>query len=153
MTTHTNKKHEPEDIKDIKKKLIHNTIKFVIGISLLITCRFYVESHPAEKISFFSWFKVIWQNVDIALANIIWDNWAILKQKYHLESYYEALIALSEEKPCVEASIKLELHDTYDSLVNEPKNTFANKLDDYIQKQIDFERELRVECAPTDTVQ
>jgi hypothetical protein len=134
------------EMKEIKKKFIGNVVKFVIGSVLLICCYFYVGSHPAEQIAFFSGFKVIFQNVEIFFQNVFGNNGDLLKQKYSLESYYQALISLSEEKPCVDAQVVQALHDTYDRLLDEPKSTLSYTLDEYIQKQFEFDSVLRVNC-------
>ena len=132
--------------KKFKKRLIGNVIKFIIGICLLVLCWVYVEKHPAEKISFFSGFKVIFQNVEIAIFNLVGQDGALLRQKYNLQNYYEVLIALSDEKPCIDPDIRLHLHKTYDDLVHESFTTLAQTIDEYIEKQVVFDRELRVEC-------
>ena len=130
----------------MKKKFINNIIKFVIGLILLGLCHIYLQSHPAEQLSFFSGFKVIYQNAEIFFQNLFGNNGDFLKKKYALESYYQALIVLSDEKPCVDPQLIQDLHDTYDQLLVEPKNTLAYTLDEYIQKQFDFDRALRVNC-------
>ena len=38
----------------MKKKLIHNFVELVVGVILLWMCYGYIQTHPAEKISFFS---------------------------------------------------------------------------------------------------
>ena len=130
----------------MKKKLIHNLIELVIWLVLLWMCYGYLQSHPAEKISFFSWYKVIYQQTEIFFQNLFGKNWEWLKQKYSLESYYQAMITLSEEKPCVNPDIVRDLHDTYEKLQDEPKNTLEHRLSYYIEKQYEFDGELRKEC-------
>ncbi|MDR0282886.1 MAG: hypothetical protein LBI53_06480 [Candidatus Peribacteria bacterium] len=132
---------------EIKKKFFRNLIKLIIGSILLTISYGYIKSHPAEEISFFSGFKIIFQNAEILFQNIFGNNGDILKQKYSLESYYQALIALSEEKPCVDSQLITDLHDTYEQLLAEPKNTLSHTLDEYIKKQFDFDRALRVDCT------
>jgi hypothetical protein len=73
-------------------------------------------------------------------------NGELLKQKYNLESYYQVLITLSEEKPCIDSEIVEDLHKVYNSLVDEPKNTLGRTLQYYIDKQYEFDDELRKEC-------
>ena len=130
----------------MKKKLIHNLIKLVIWLILLGMCYGYLQSHPAEKISFFSWYKVIYQQTEIFFQNLFGKNWEWLKQKYNLESYYQALITLSEEKPCVNPEVVKDLQETYAALQKEPKNTLEHNLQQYIDKQYEFDGELRKEC-------
>ncbi len=130
----------------MKKKLIHNFVELVVGVILLWMCYGYIQTHPAEKISFFSWYKVIYQQTEIFFQNMFGKNWELLKQKYNLESYYQVLITLSEEKPCIDSDIVEDLHATYEALQNEPKNTLEHTLEYYIDKQYEFDEELKREC-------
>ena len=70
----------------------------------------------------------------------------MLKQKYNLESYYQVMITQAEEKPCVDPDLVKDLHETYQKLQKEPKNTLEHTLQKYIEKQYDFDEELRREC-------
>ena len=136
----------------VKKKLLHNLVELVIWTALLWMCYGYIETHPAEKISFFSWYKVIYQQTEIFFQNIFGKNWELLRQKYNLESYYQVLITLSEEKPCIDPEIVTDLHQTYEKLQDEPKNTLEHTLQYYIKKQYDFDEQLRKECSFVDDV-
>ena len=130
----------------MRKKLVNNLIELVIWCVLLWMCYGYIQTHPAEKISFFSWNKVIYQQTEIFFQNIFGKNWEILRQKYSLESYYQALITLSEEKPCIDPEIVTDLHETYEKLQDEPKNTLDHRLQYYMDKQFEFDDKLKVEC-------
>ena len=131
----------------IKKKLIHNLIELVIWLTLLWMCYWYLQTHPAEKISFFSWYKVIYQQTEIFFQNLFGKNGERLKQKYSLESYYQVMITQAEEKPCVNPGIVKDLHKTYEALQDEPKSTLEHKLQYYIEKQYEFDAELRKDCS------
>ena len=130
----------------MKKRLIHNLIELVIGLALLGMCYGYLQTHPAEKISFFSWYKVIYQQTEIFFQNIFGKNGEWLRQKYSLESYYQAMITLSEEKPCIDSEVVKDLHETYEALQKEPKNTLEHRLQYYVDKQYEFDGVLRKEC-------
>ena len=134
------------EMREIKRRFVANVIKFIIGMILLIFSYCYVNSHPAEEIAFFSGFKVIFQNAEIFFQNLLGNNGDLLKKKYSLESYYQVLIALSEEKPCVDVQLIRDLHATYDSLLAEPKSTLSYTLDGYVQMQFEFDKALRVNC-------
>ena len=56
------------------------------------------------------------------------------------------MITLSEEKPCVNPEVVKDLHETYEALQDEPKNTLEHRLQYYIEKQYKFDEELRKEC-------
>ncbi len=138
--------------KAMKNKLIKNFIELVIWLALLRMCYSYIQSHPAEKISFFSGYKVIYQQTEIFFHNIFGKNWDVLKQKYNLESYYQAMITLSEEKPCVNPEMINDLHSTYQALQNEPKSSLEYALPYYINKQYEFDTELKKECDTSDYI-
>ena len=134
----------------MKKKLIQDLIELAIWVILLLMCYGYLQSHPAEKISFFSWYKVIYQQTEIFFQNLFGKNWERLKQKYNLESYYQVMITQAEEKPCVDPEIIKDLHETYSKLQKEPKNTLEYKLNIYIEKQHEFDSKLRQWCPKND---
>lgn len=135
----------------MKKRLIYNFIELIIGLLLLWMCYQYIQTHPAEKISFFSWYKVIYQQTEIFFQNIFGENGDLLKEKYDLESYYQVLITLSEEKSCVSPELVEDLHLTYQNLLNEPKSNLEHVLPHYINKQYEFDAELRKECDDLET--
>ena len=134
----------------MKKKLRNNLIELVIWLALLWMCYVYIQNHPAEKISFFSWYKVIYQQTEIFFQNLFGHNGDLLKQKYSLESYYQVMITQSEEKPCVDPDVVKDLHETYAALQKEQKNTLEYKLQLYIEKQYKFDEELRKDCSVED---
>ena len=134
----------------MKKKLVHNLIELVIWLVLLWMCYGYIQSHPAEKVSFFSWYKVIYQQSEIFFQNLFGHNWEWLKQKYDLESYYQVMITQAEEKPCIDADVVKDLHETYEKLQKEPKKTLEHTLHEYIEKQYIFGEELKKDCPIED---
>ena len=134
----------------MKKKLVNDLIELAIWLLLLWMSYGYLQTHPAEKVSFFSWYKVIYQQTEIFFQNVFGKNGEWLKQKYSLESYYQAMITLSEEKPCIDADVIKDLHETYEALLDEPKNTLEHKLQYYIDKQYEFDWKLRKECPVDD---
>lgn len=136
--------------KSLKKNFIHNCIELIIWIALLRMCYWYIQTHPAEKISFFSGYKVLYQQTEIAFQNIFGNNWDYLKQKYELESYYQVLITLAEEKSCTNPNTIQDLLNTYKELQNEPKKTLEHTLSYYIQKQYEFNEEINQTCPNED---
>ena len=142
----TNTEKPISEKKAMKKRLIHNLIELAIWLVLLGMCFGYLQTHPAEKISFFSWYKVIYQQTEIFFQNLFGKNGEWLRQKYSLESYYQVMITQAEEKPCVDPEVVTGLHETYAALQKEPKNTLEHNLQYYIEKQYEFDDELRKEC-------
>ena len=56
------------------------------------------------------------------------------------------MVTLSEEKPCVDPDLIVDLHETYEALQNEPKATLEHTLQGYLDKQREFDEELKKEC-------
>ena len=56
------------------------------------------------------------------------------------------MITQAEEKPCIDSELVKDLHETYEKLQDEPKNTLEHTLQNYIDKQYQFDEELRKEC-------
>ena len=56
------------------------------------------------------------------------------------------MITQAEEKPCVDPEVVKDLHETYAALQKEPKNTLEHKLQYYVEKQYEFDEELRKDC-------
>ena len=56
------------------------------------------------------------------------------------------MITQAEEKPCVDADVIKDLHETYAALQDEPKNTLDYRLQFYVDKQYKFDEELRKDC-------
>ena len=56
------------------------------------------------------------------------------------------MITLSEEKPCIDTDIVKDLHETYEALQKEPKNSLEHRLQHYIDKQYEFDEALRKDC-------
>ena len=57
------------------------------------------------------------------------------------------MITQAEEKPCVDVELVKDLHETYEKLQKEPKNTLEHTLQNYIEKQYEFDEALRKECV------
>ena len=60
------------------------------------------------------------------------------------------MITQAEEKPCIDPELVKDLHETYEKLQKEPKNTLEHKLNYYINKQYEFDDKLRKECPIPD---
>ena len=137
----------------MKKKFIHNLIELAIWLALLWMCYAYIQNHPAEKISFFSWYKVVYQQTEIFFQNLFGHNGEWLKQKYDLESYYQVMITKAEEKPCVDPDVVKDLHETYEKLQREPKKTLEHTLQYYVGKQYEFNEELKKDCPSNEELE
>ena len=122
-----------------KKQLRNNVIKFVIWLILLWLSWGYIQKHPAEKVSVFSWFDVLWQKVEVFFQNTFKWNWNLLEQKYSLEKYYKELITMAEWNSCLTAESYNRLEQTYNNLKDEDKKTLSDTLPEYIKQAYVFE--------------
>ena len=125
--------------KSDKKQLRNNIIKLVIGLILLALSRWYIQKHPAEKVSVFSWFDVLWQKIEVLRHNAFVGNWDLLERKYSLEKYYSELINIAEWNACISSKDYDELESTYENLKNEDKDTLNETLPKYIEQAYIFE--------------
>lgn len=125
--------------KEQKKEFKWNIIKFIIWCILLWMCRWYLQNHPAERISVFSGFEVLWQKVEVIRNNRFGANGDLLESKYSMEKYYKELINIAENNPCLTTDELTDLENTYQNLQNENKNTLNETLPEYTKQAYIFE--------------
>lgn len=122
-----------------KKELKKNFIKFAIWIVLLLISWSYVQKHPAEKVSVFSGFEVMFQKAEIFVQNIFGQHGELLERKYSLEKYYKELIKMAENNKCMNVDNIKDLHDTYTKLKDEKKHWLDDVLPNYTKKAYEFD--------------
>ena len=122
-----------------KKQLRWNIIKFVIWLILLALSRWYIQKHPAEKVSVFSGFDVLWQKIEVFFSNTFKWNWDLLERKYSLEKYYKELLNMAEWNECLSTEQYNEISETYEQLNAENNETLNETLPWYVQKAYKFE--------------
>ena len=122
-----------------KKQLRWNIIKFVIWLILLVLSRWYIQKHPAEKVSVFSGFDVLRQKVEVFLHNTFKGNWNFLEQKYSLEKYYKELLNMAEWNECLSTEQYNEISEMYEKLKAENNKTLNDTLPWYIEKAYEFD--------------
>lgn len=122
-----------------KKQLRWNIIKFVIWLILLALSRWYIQKHPAEKVSVFSGFDVLRQKVEVFFHNTFKGNWDLLERKYSLEKYYKELLNMAEWNECLSTDKFNEISETYEQLKAESNETLNETLPWYIQKAYELE--------------
>lgn len=127
-----------------KSELKRNLVKFIIWIVLLGFCFAYIQNNPAERVSIFSWFQVIFQKVAVVYNQVIGKNWELLKRKYSLEKYYKELIKSAEDRKCVSLEVIKKITEEYNSLKNEDVSTLETRLPGYsrasYQHEVDIEK-------------
>ena len=122
-----------------KKEFKWNIIKFIIWIILLWMCRWYLLEHPAERVSVFSGFEVLWQKVEVLWHNIRGANWELLENKYSMEKYYKELLTMAENNTCLTNEEYTDLENTYKALQKESNKDLENVLPEYTKKAYMFE--------------
>jgi len=125
--------------KQDKRQLKWNIIKLVIWLILLVLSWHYIQWHPAERVSVFSWFDVLWQKIEVLWHNTFQGNWDLLEQKYNLEKYYQELLNLAEWNECVSSQDYKNIEDTYNKLQNEDIKTLNWALPQYINDAYMYE--------------
>ena len=127
-----------------KKELKRNFIKFIIWLLLLLFCFIYIQNNPAERVSIFSWFQIIFQKVAVIYNDIVGKNWELLKRKYSLEKYYKELIKSAEDRKCVPVETVKKITEEYQSLKNEEIWNLETRLPSYsrasYQHEVDIEK-------------
>jgi len=122
-----------------KKVLKNNIIKFIIGCILLWFSFYYIQWHPAEKVSIFSWFEVLRQRISVYFHSVTNTNSDALKKKYDYEKTYEELIQMAKSSTCESASaITTQINETYFELKKEKLSGLDNYLPWYNRKASEY---------------
>lgn len=124
-----------------------NLVKFVIWLVLLVFCFVYIQNNPAERVSIFSWFQIIFQKVSIVYNDIVGKNWELLKRKYSLEKYYSELIKAAEDRKCVSVELIHKLNQEYKDLKNEGIETLEQNLPYYSRSSYQHEVDIEKWCG------
>lgn len=88
----------------LKSKLLVNVVEFCVWVVLLVFCFMYLQSHPAEKTSLFSWVDVIAQKVKIFFVNLTWWNAEDVEAKFKLEQLFDEILSTSQWSNCLNDS-------------------------------------------------
>lgn len=81
-----------EEFGDRKKKFTMNLVEFLIWAALLVFCFSYLQSHPAEKSSLFSWTEAIIQKVKINISQWTKGHWWELAWQFQLERTFDEIL-------------------------------------------------------------
>jgi hypothetical protein len=110
-----------------KTQAFSNIIEFCIGAILLVFCWFYLQTHPAEKISLFSGVEVMWQKVQIWFSQMPAEDATLLQQKNNLEKTMQEIVLLSKENTCLDADTRKSIADSYGRLQAMDLETYKNQ--------------------------
>ncbi len=125
--------------KNEKKQLKTNIIKFAIWIVLLLMSWSYLQKHPAEKVSVFSWFEVLFQKAEVFIQNLFGEDGDLLERKYSMEKYYKELIKMAENNKCVSLDEIKEIQNMYNKLKKESKHDLDSILPSYTKKAYEYD--------------
>ena len=133
-----------EDIKVVlnkydKRQWKWNIIKFLIWLGLLALSWWYIQNHPAERVSVFSGFDVLWQEVEIFFHNTFKWNWDLLERKYGLEKYYKELLNMAEWNECLSSDDYNTISQAYEDLKATSNDVLNETLPKYIESAYKFE--------------
>lgn len=116
---------------ELKSKLLVNLVEFIVWVVLLSFCYMYLQSHPAEKTSLFSWVDVIVQKVKIFFTDITWGNWEDVEAKYKLEQTFDEILSLAKSWDCL-SSTELEKAEKASTVLK------AMELEEFLEKERTF---------------
>lgn len=122
-----------------RKQLKKNIVKFGIWAILLVMSWSYLGKHPAEKVSVFSWFEVMYQKAGVFIQSKFGDGWELLKRKYSMQKYYKELIRMAENNKCLDPGTVTELERLYHNLKKEDEDMLESALPEYTKKAYEFD--------------
>lgn len=101
-----------------KAQAFSNIIEFAIGMILLTFCWFYLQTHPAEKVSLFSGMEVMRQKVQVLFSSMSAEDAKLFEQKQQLEKTMQEIVLLSKENTCVDAQARKNIEESFSRLKN-----------------------------------
>ncbi|HCB51050.1 TPA: hypothetical protein DEP21_00415 [Patescibacteria group bacterium] len=113
---------------------------------LLFFCYLYIQKNPAEKISIFSGFEVMYQRAEIFVNKVLNRNSEALKSKFDYEKAYQELIMIGEGNGCNDKQLVQEMKDTLEELKNESTKTISDTLPGYIRKANEYKMRVATQC-------
>jgi hypothetical protein len=111
---------EEMEIRDIAEDLAHkkslaitNLIEFLVWVILLTFCWFYLQTHPAEKVSLFSGIEMMRNKVQMRFSSVPEEDKTILRQKESLEKTMQEIVLLSKESTCLDKTTKSNIDASF----------------------------------------
>jgi hypothetical protein len=118
---------------ELKSKLLVNVVEFIVWVILLVFCFMYLQSHPAEKTSLFSWIDVIGQKVKIFFVNLTWWNAEDVEAKFKLEQLFDEILSTSQWSNCLSESER-------DTVVRITAGIKALSVEEFLENERAFRR-------------
>lgn len=130
-----------------KAQAFSNIIEFLIGIILLTFCWFYLQTHPAEKVSLFSGVEVMWQKVQMWFSHMSEEDATSLQQKDKLEKTMQEIVLLSKENTCVDEKTKQTISDSFAKLQAMDLETYKKQQRAYNSVVSLYYTKVKSDCA------
>lgn len=105
-----------EELLARKKQIFPNVIEFLVGSILLVFCYFYLQTHPAEKVSLFTWIETMWQKVTLKLKDFSGTDAALHQRKIQVEKTFQEIVFLAEQSTCLDATSRSNIENSYQRL-------------------------------------
>lgn len=116
-----------EDLAHKKTQAVTNLIEFIVWIILLAFCRFYLQTHPAEKVSLFSWVEMMREKVQMRFSSVPEEEKTIIRQKDSLEKTMQEIVLLSKENTCLDQATKTNIEASFARLQKMDSETFKKQ--------------------------
>ncbi len=116
-----------EDLAQKKTLAVTNLIEFVVWIILLAFCWFYLQTHPAEKVSLFSGVEMMWDKVQMWFSSVPEEDKTILRQKESLEKTMQEIVLLSKESTCLDEATRSNIDASFSRLQKMDLETYKKQ--------------------------
>lgn len=119
--------HFAETVEEKKSQAMSNVIEFLVWGILLTFCFFYLQTHPAEKISLFSWVEVMRKKVTVWFSHPSSADAELVEKKDQLEKTFQEIILLAGQNSCVEVLTKKNIEESFSKLKAMNLDTFKQQ--------------------------
>ena len=119
--------HFAETLAEKKSQAMSNVIEFCVGGILLVFCFFYLQTHPAEKISLFSGVEVMRKKAAVWFTNPSSADTETLEKKDQLEKTFQEIILLAGQNACVDMPTRISIENSFAKLKAMDLETFRNQ--------------------------
>lgn len=132
--------------KEQKNMFYWNIVKFIVGIVLLSISYWYIQNHPAEKISILSWFEVMYERGQVFVYEIFGKDTSTLRQKHRLEQYYQELVRVAESRSCVSPDILSDVLETSITFSQMPLEELTDNIAYFSLKASELDMAIQESC-------
>lgn len=132
--------------KEQRNMFYWNIVKFVVGIALLSISYWYIQNHPAERVSIMSGFSVMYEKWQLFVYDLLWKDTTVLRQKHRLDQYYQEIIRVAEHKWCTAPDLLRDIHETYNTFSHLTLEELWGYLQYYSAQAVEFDAAVQESC-------